>query len=301
MERIPYFLVKKISERYISGLSVNDIIKIELASLLHDYGKTYPEFQKKLYGPHKLKDEDIPLIKDIISQEAKGLDSSVLEDIIYIIQNHHSIDLEKANSNLGRLTRIVSICDTVVSNEVLTQAAINSLYGLMDSVEYELLAVELIDHPISSYVIGAFDFVYKLHGIEPILFTKSGTLFIKRKNQPLPTLSKVNEFLNIQIASLTLGGESIIKFDNTNNRVYTNPENFLKLASQPDTFIEKATQEINRRLLGFKKYQKDKWTEESEKIYLYGRVCGWIHDSIIDILKKEFKNRFNEFKNNNWK
>jgi hypothetical protein len=296
-----YFLVKKISERYISGLSVNDIIKIELASLLHDYGKTYPEFQKKLYGPHKLKDEDVPLIKDIISQEAKGLDSSVLEDIIYIIQNHHSIDLEKANSNLGRLTRIVSICDTVVSNKVLTQAAINSLYGLIDSVEYELLAVELIDHPISSYVIGAFDYVYKSHGIEPILFTKSGTLFIKRKNQPLPPLSKVNVFLNIQITSLTLGGESIIKFDNTNNRVYTNPENFLKLASQPDTFIEKATQEINRRLLGFKKYQKDKWTEESEKIYLYGRVCGWIHDSIIDILKKEFKNRFNEFKNNDWK
>lgn len=41
-----YFLSQKISTRYIVGLSIDDIIKIKLASLLHDYGKTYPEFQK---------------------------------------------------------------------------------------------------------------------------------------------------------------------------------------------------------------------------------------------------------------
>ncbi|MBT9145455.1 MAG: hypothetical protein DDT42_01326 [candidate division WS2 bacterium] len=297
-----YFLAQKIS-RYMTGLTPNDIAKIEIASLLHDYGKTYPEFQSKLYGPHKLKDGDIQSIKDSISREVNGLDNSDIEDIIYIIQNHHSVNLEKANSDRGRLTRIVSICDTAVSNDELTQNTINSLYGLVDSVEYELLAVELIEHPISSYVIGAFDFVYKSNGIEPILFTKDGTLFIKKKDQSLPPLLDVNKFLNAQITSLTFEGGGVI-LNNTNNRIYRNPEDFLRLVSQLDKFVEEVTQEVNRRLAAFKKYQKDKWTEEAEKIYLYGRVCGWVHDSIIDILKEKFRQKSNEPKGDdksNWK
>lgn len=278
-----YFLANKIAERYITGLTLDDIAKIEIASLLHDYGKTYSEFQKKLHGPHKLKDVDIPFVKEIIAREINGLKESDFEDIIYIIQNHHNVDLEKVNSNLGRLTRIVSICDTVVSNKELNQDIIYSLNGLVDSVDYELVAVELINHPISSYLIGVFDYVYKLKGIEPILFTKNGTLFIKKKDQPLPSLPEVNPYLNMRVTSLTFEGGSVIKLNNTNNRIYTNPKNFLTLASQPDKFIEEVTQEVVQRLAGFKKYQKEKWTEEVEKIYLYGRVCGWIHDSIIDL------------------
>lgn len=277
-----FFLAQKIATTYISGLSVTDIIKIEFASLLHDYGKTYSEFQKKMHGPHKLKDEDIPIIKDILLRETKKLGDLDIEDIVYIIQNHHSVDLEKADSKRGRLTRIVSVCDNIVSNENITIDVINSLYGLIDSIKYDIFAVELMEHPISSYSIGAFDYIYARKGIEPILFSKNGTLFIKKKEQKLPSIEDVNKFLNLQINSVMLESGGVIDFDNTNNRIYDNPENFLKLASQPDKFIHNATQKINRRLVKYKKYQRE-WSDESEKIYLYGRVCGWIHDHIIKL------------------
>lgn len=277
-----YFIVQKIS-KYIAGLSTNDIIKIELASLLHDYGKTYSEFQRRLHGPHKLKDGDIPLIRNILSNEVPGLDNTDIDDIIYIIQNHHNVNLDKADSKRGRLTRIVSVCDTIVSNENLSQEIINSLYALIDSVDYDIFTVELTEHPISSYAIGAFDYIYARNGIEPILFSKNGTLFIKKKEQKLPKIEDVNKFLNLQIDSVMLGSGGVIDFDRTNNRIYDNPENFLKLASQPDKFVEEAIQKINRRLASYKRYQKEKWTEDSKKVYLYGRVCGWIHDSIIEL------------------
>ncbi len=290
-----FFLVQKLvnyrsNQNYIQGLTIEDIIKVEVAALFHDFGKMYPEFQKQLHGPHKLKDSDIPRIKDIITTEIKAVEKSYLDDIIYIIQNHHNVDPEKATNNLRRLTRIVSICDNIVSSGEISQSAINSLNGLIDSIEYEIFAIELINHPISSYVIGTFDYVYTKQGIEPILFAKNGTLFIKKKNQPLPSLSEINEVLNVQIIALTIEGEGgIFKFDNTNNRIYTNPTHFLQLAADPELFIQKVDQEVQRRLAGFAK--KDGWTEKSERIYLLGRVCGWIHDSFIDILREKLKER----------
>ncbi|MEM0466078.1 MAG: HD domain-containing protein [Candidatus Thermoplasmatota archaeon] len=279
-----YFLTNKIAT-YITGISEEDRIKIKIASLLHDYGKTSAEFQRKLRGPHKLRSEDIPRIKEIITENIYDIKESDVEDIIYIIQNHHSIDLNKATNNRQRLTRIISICDNVVSNEDLTDEIIYSLNTLIDSTEYEFITVELMEHPISSYLIGAFDFVYKKNGIEPILFVKNGTLFIKKKNQSLPPLSEINKKINEKITSLTFEGQGTIKLDNTNNRIYTNPEHFLKLASHVDKFLEEVTQEVDRRLANFKKYQKERWNERVEKIYLYGRVCGWIHDSIIELCK----------------
>lgn len=279
-----YFLACKLAERYITGLNVDDITKIELASLLHDYGKTYSEFQKKLHGPHKLKEEDVPTLKKIIHGSVKGLTDSDSDDIIYMIQNHHGVDLERATNNRGRLTRIVSICDTIVSNEYLTHDTIYALNGLIDSIEYEFILIELIDHPISSYLIGVFDFVYKRNGIEPILFTKNSTLFVKKKSKLLPTLSEVNEYLNNNLEALTSEGGTVVNFDNTNNRIYTNPDNFLKLALIPSKFLEDVTQQVSKKLASFKKY-KEEWTEEEEKKYLYGRVCGWIHDSIIELCK----------------
>jgi hypothetical protein len=292
-----FFLVQKLvnhstTQKYIQGLTIQDITKVEVAALFHDFGKTYPEFQKHLRGPHKLKDSDIPRLKEIIITEIKAVEKSYLNDIIYIIQNHHSVDLDKVTNNLGRLTRIVSVCDNVVSSGEISQSVINSLTGLIDSIEYEIFPIELINHPISSYVIGTFDYVYKKNGIEPILFAKNGTLFIKRKNQPLPPLSEINEVLNDRISDLTIESDAgIFEINNSNNRIYTNPTIFLQLASTPEVFIEKVDQEVQGRLGGFKKYQKEKWIENIERIYLYGRVCGGIHDSIIDILGEEVRKK----------
>jgi len=300
-----FFLVKKLvnhrpNQKFIQGLTIEDVIKVEVAALLHDFGKTYTEFQKQLHGPHKLKDSDIQRIKEIITTEIKAVEKSYLDDIIYIIQNHHTVDIEKATNNLRRLTRIVSICDNIVSSGEISQSVINSLNGLIDSIEYEIFAVELINHPISSYVIGTFDYVFEKQGIEPILFAKNGTLFIKKKNRPLPSLSEINEVLNAQIVALTIEGEGgIFKFDNTNNRIYTNPSHFLQLAVDPELFIQKVDQEVQKRLTGFAK--KDGWSEKSERIYLMGRVCGWIHDSFIDILRQRLKEKSNNSDDGNRK
>lgn len=126
-----FFLVKKLvnhrpNQKFIQGLTIEDVVKVEVAALFHDFGKTYPEFQKQLHGPHKLKDSDIQRIKEIITTEIKAVEKSYLDDIIYIIQNHHTVDIEKATNNLRRLTRIVSICDNIVSSGEISQSVENS-------------------------------------------------------------------------------------------------------------------------------------------------------------------------------
>jgi HD-GYP domain-containing protein (c-di-GMP phosphodiesterase class II) len=100
-----YSLVKQVTQ-YIPNLTDRDLIKLKIAALLHDFGKTYDEYQSKLSGPHKLKDGDIRKIKELISK-IETLTDNELDDIIYMIQNHHSIDMEKVNTNRDRLTRIL--------------------------------------------------------------------------------------------------------------------------------------------------------------------------------------------------
>jgi len=276
-----YFLISQLI-KYIPNITEEDKVKLKITSLLHDYGKTYKEYQDKLYGPHKLRNEDVQKIKEIILGIQK-MDDKDLDDIIYIIQNHHDIDLDKVNSNRDRLTRIISICDNIVSNEDINEDVINLINSLIDSIEYESFSVELIEHPISSYIIGAFDYIYKKNGIEPILFAKNGTIYIKKKNQKISSIEEVNKYLNEQIESIF--GEGCLVFENTNNRIYINPRIFLLLASEPDKFIEVVKSDVEKRLQQFKKSQKNRWNENKEKIYLLGRVCGWIHDSVIELCK----------------
>jgi len=286
-----YFLVSRVS-KYIPNLTDDDVTKLKIASLLHDFGKTYGEFQSKLYGRHKLKDEDMPKVKELILR-IKSFSDDELDDIIYIIQNHHSIDMEKVDTRRDRLTRIVSICDNVVSSQEINEEVVNMINGLIDSVKYECFAVELIEHPISSYVIGTFDYIYAGRGIEPILFAKDGTLFIKKKNQNLPSLKEVNKYLNEQIRR-EFSSEGILRLDNTNRRIYTSPNKFLLLASSPSKFLETVDAEVSRRLSGFKK--REDWGDEKERIYLLGRVCGSTYNYLIETILDKARSALDEAK-----
>lgn len=272
-----YFIVSQLA-RFIPNITAEDKEKLEIGALLHDYGKTYPEYQKKLNGAHKLKDSDIAKVKEMI-KEIKSFPNRELDDIIYMIQNHHGIDLKKVNSNLDKLTRIVSICDNLVSNREITLEAVHIINGLIDDTKYECFSVELIEHPISSYAIGAFDYIYKENNITPILFAKNGTLFIRQKDQNIPSLDEVNNYFNEQVNGLF--GNGCLIFERTNNRIYVSPTIFLALASNENKFIETVKSDVEERLRKFKKYQKDKWNSEKEKVFLLGRVCGGVHDSII--------------------
>lgn len=275
-----YFLVSKLV-KYIPNLTEDDKLKLKIASLLHDYGKTSTEFQEKLHGAHKIKEIDIPTLKDVILK-IKQFSSKDLDDIIYIIENHHSIDLEKVTSERCRLTRIVSICDSIVSNQSINEEIINLVRTLIDTLDYECCLVELIEHPISSYIIGAFDNIYNRQGIEPILFAKNGTVFIKKKDVNLPSPEEINKFLNEQIQD-EFGSKGILKLNDSNNRIYTNDSAFLDLAAVPTKFIDIAAEEVERRLINLKK--KDSWTTEKEKVYLLGRVCGTVYNSLFELLE----------------
>lgn len=152
---------------------------------------------------------------------------------------------------------------------------------MINSIDYDCFSVELIEHPISSYVIGAFDYIYKKSGIEPVLFAKNGTIYIKKKSQRVPPIDEVNKYLAEQVESFF--GEGCLVFENTNNRIYVSPNIFLQLALEQDKFIEVVRSDVEKRLSQFKKYQKSKRDENKERVYLLGRVCGWIHDSIIKL------------------
>jgi hypothetical protein len=166
----------------------------------------------------------------------------------------------------------------VVSSPDITEEIINSINGLIDSVEYECFAIELMNHPISSYMIGAFDYIFKKNEVNPILFSKNGTIYMKKKNQENPAIEEVNRFLNQKIND-EFSSKGILQFDNRNVRIYTNPKDFLLLASNINKFLGVANEEISRRLSSFKR-RKD-WNEKTEKVYLLGRVCGSVHNSLI--------------------
>lgn len=278
---------------FISNLNDKDKIKLRFASLLHDYGKIHLEFQNNLHGKHRLLDEEVPRIKEIILS-VENFDEKEIQDIIYIIQNHHGIDLEKVNNERNRLTRIVSICDTIASSHDINDEVINLINSLIDSVEYECFSVELIEHPISSYVIGVFDYIYKLNEIEPILFSKNGTLFIKKRSKKILNIQEVNKFLNEKIND-DFGSKGILTFDNSNNKIYTKSDDFLKLASNEGKFIEITEEEVERRLKGFKK--KLDWSNDKEKIYLIGRVCGSVYHYLMEIVSEQIKKLQCENKN----
>ncbi len=279
--------------KFIPNLSEKDKTKLKIASILHDYGKTYKEFQKKLHGRHRLLDEDVEKLKELIL-DIDNFSNEEIEDIIYIIQNHHSIELEKVNSDRDKLTRIISICDTIASNLDISEEVLYLINSLIDSLEYECFSVELIEHPISSYIIGAFDYIHKVDGIEPILFSKNGTIYIKKKSQKISSIEEVNKYLNEKIDE-DFSSTGLLTFENTNNKIYTDPDDFIKLASDQLKFIEVAEEEIKKRLASFKR-QKD-WSTDKERVYLIGRVCGSIYSFLLDILINKLKDVEHEDKN----
>lgn len=285
-----YSIVKNLIE-FIPNLSEKNKTKLKIAALLHDYGKTYKEFQDKLHGRHRLLDEDVKKLKEIIRNIGNFVDEEI-EDIIYIIQNHHGIELEKVDSTRDKLTRIVSICDTIASNFDISEDVINLINSLIDSLEYKCISVELIEHPISSYVIGAFDYIYKINNIEPILFSKNGTVYIKKKSQKIPNIEEVNKYLNEKIDE-DFSSKGIIKFK-SNNRIFTKPEEFLKLANNPDKFIEIVQEEIAPRLIWFKKITD---SENEERKFLIGRVCGSVYKYLLELLSDQIKKSKIEGKN----
>lgn len=92
--------------------------------------------------------------------------------------------------------------------------------------------------------------------------------------------------------------EGILTFNNTNNRIYTNDLDFLKLCLRKEKFLELTEKEVEKRLPFLRK--KENWGEQEEKVYLLGRICGTTFDSLLtlvleklnDLPKDENKDQF---------
>ncbi len=260
------------------------------AALLHDYGKTAPHWQKALRGPHRVtlgdtQYEDLRhILKTGINQNSADLlTTSDIEDILFIIEFHHASGREASTPTRNRMKDVVSECDRAVSQSRISEDLIRTLNTVIDAVRYRLFAIELIEHPISPLVIGAFDYVFtETNRIRPLLYSPTSTLFAAEVDVALPSLEEVNSFLNEQLGP----GMGVLRYDGGNGRIYTEERSFLELAKEPDKFVSEATAFANRyceRKRKAAERMSDAWSTRQEEEYLYGRVCGTTYNTLLDL------------------
>ena len=292
-----YSLVNE-SLRFTQLYSEADKELMRWAALLHDYGKTSPNWQRVKHGAHRvspggIKYEELLRILDqgIKQYSADLLTASDIDGILFIIEFHHGSGRGASTPSRNRMKDVVSDCDRAVSQSRISEDLIHTLNTFIDTVRYRLFTVELIEHPISPLVIGAFDYVLSETGrIWPLLYSSSSTLFVAENGAPLPSLDEINSFLNDQVGK----GKGILRYYGGNARIYTDGSSFLELASDPEDFVAQATTSSNdyctRKRKAAEK-QPDSWSDAEEEIYLYGRVCGITYNTILDLCdasKKEY-------------
>ncbi len=260
------------------------------AALLHDYGKTAVEWQKAKRGPHRVtlgdtKYEELRgILEEGIRCHSNGLLASAdIEDILFIIEFHHGSGRAMSTPTRDRMKDVVSECDRAVSQSRISEDLVRTLNGVVDTVRYRLFTIELVEHPISPLVIGAFDYVFwETERIWPLLYSPTSTLYAAEADASLPALERVNSFLNEQFGA----GKGVLRYDGGNARIYTEERSFLELASDPDEFVSQATTLANsycgRKRKAAEK-RPDSWSDSKEEEYLYGRVCGTTYNTLLDL------------------
>ncbi len=264
---------------YTSIYSDSEKEKMRWAALLHDFGKTTPQWKKELKGGHKVKpgSKEFETVQNILKENLPIYTPTDIDDIMYMIMNHHGVDAETVTSKRQQMAQILSVCDNVVSQNRPLHSLIETLNPIISIDRYRLFSLELIEHPISPFVIGAFDYIYAENGIVPILYSPTATLFIAPVDYQLPAVDDVNAFLND-----VLSGKSDVcfKYDNGNTRVYTNGRDYLHMVSNPKLFVEKVKDQVTQILPRLKKSPSFQ-----EEVYLYGRVCGGTYNALKNLCK----------------
>ncbi|MBK5292154.1 MAG: HD domain-containing protein [Acidobacteriia bacterium] len=213
------------------------------AALLHDYGKTSANWQKAMRGPHRVSLGDVKyqelrliLTAGIDNHSAGILSSADVDDILFIIEFHHDSGRSASTPARNRMKDVVSECDRAVSQHVISYDLVRALNGIVDTLRYRIFTLELIEHPISPLVIGAFDYVLAETGnFWPLLYSQTSTLFVGNATAELPSVGEVNRFLKDQFGQ----SKGVLRYDNSNTRIYTEERSFLELAADPDAFLGK--------------------------------------------------------------
>jgi hypothetical protein len=276
--------------RFSQTYSERDKELMRWAALLHDYGKTAPNWQTVKRGPHRVtlgdtKYEELrSTLEEGLQRHSDGLlVAADIEDILFIIEFHHGSGRAASTPSRNRMKDVVSECDRAVSQSRISDDLIRTLNAVIDTVRYRLFTIELIEHPMSPLVIGAFDYVLSETGqIWPLLYSPTSTLYVADGAASLPPLEEVNSFLNEQLGT----GKGVLRYDGGNTRIYTEKRSFLELASDVDQFVAQATALANtycerKRKAAEKK--ADTWSDEQEEEYLYGRVCGMTYNKLLDL------------------
>jgi hypothetical protein len=260
------------------------------AALLHDHGKTSANWQRAARGPHRVSPGDVKyeelrsILKERIDAHSPGtLTEGDLDDILFIIEFHHDSGRRASTPERNRMKDVISECDRAVSQQRISDALVRALNPIIDTVRHRLFTVELMEHPISPLVIGAFDYVLAETGsITPLLYSPTSTLYIGTLAAQLPSIDEVNRFLKDQFS----GSNGVLRYDNSNTRIYTDERSFLELASDPPAFIAEATAFVNEYCARQRKVAErnpERWSDEKEEVYLYGRVCGITYNTLLDL------------------
>jgi len=170
-----------------------------------------------------------------------------------------------------------------VSQDRISDELIRALNTVVDTLRYRLFTIELIDHPISPLVIGAFDYVLAESGSNSAaaVFRDINAVHCAGGSATSP-VEEVNRFLKVQFSDS--GG--VVRYDGSNGRIYTDARRFLGLASDPEAFVRQATAYANDYCARQKKSAErdpERWSGDKEEEYLYGRVCGITYNTLLDL------------------
>jgi putative nucleotidyltransferase with HDIG domain len=95
--------------------------QVEMAALLHDIGKIYPEFSEVLRKPYSLTPDEVKLIQTHAARGAEMLQSisSVPQEVVAAVRHHHErydgrgYPAGIAGTAIPLAARIIMLCDSV--------------------------------------------------------------------------------------------------------------------------------------------------------------------------------------------
>jgi len=227
--------------KFIARFTTEDKLFIEIASLLHDIGKTKQENQDVLISAkgktrhtssieEMRKHLDKIVQKGIIDLSAKQIDKA------WEFAIHHSVSEQQIHTaktpSFGIFSQIVRFADWLSSMKIIDMNIVNDLKtSFMRIIEFTVFGVGRNPSPSSYHLINLAIEEYKKMNWEPLVILDDGVVFIASPKTPIPSIKKIIEKFSSELISISFEGQTIktsyIRTNILSGQAKENPVGFL--------------------------------------------------------------------------
>jgi len=191
---------------------------LELAALVHDIGKMRSTWQAairegKTLPPHKANDEEIAEYLGKHLPEHK-VTPQLVKAVTDIARPHHGPsekDLAEIDvSGAGFYTQLLTAGDWLASMESINGRVVGEFAHLFEAFcQITYAEVSRFPSPTTYILLNVLDESYRKSGYQPILFTKSGAVFVGPTTAQPPNPEEVVEKAVVQIIEVSLSYQQI--------------------------------------------------------------------------------------------